>query len=118
MNKDFFIKYGIELPNHNNNWDKDFSKFMEDFLESQKNRKYVQCSYWYGRIHERCSNEGVKSKPLNLFSLSLDFPPIFVTLLRVRKRLDMFTEGHVSKTILSFFGFRCSQLQANNQYPG
>src|SRR5687768_16341651 len=91
MNKDFFIKYGIELPNHNNNWDKDFSKFMEDFLESQKNRKYVQCSYWYGRIHERCSNEGVKSKPLNLFSLSLDFPPIFED---KQKEPELYCEEH------------------------
>src|SRR5688572_4821798 len=34
--------------------------------------------------------------------LMLDFPPILVTLLRDRKGLEIYTEGHVSKTILSF----------------
>jgi hypothetical protein len=44
-------------------------------------------------------------------SIILDFPTIFVTLQRVRKRLHMFTGGHVSKKNSFVFGCRCSRLQ-------
>ena len=48
-------------------------------------------------------------------SLILDFPTIFVTLQRVRKRLDMFAGGHVKK---KFFRFRVQMqpVAGNNQY--